>query len=370
MSKVTLTKSQFAALEAIIKSQDPTATAAEKAAAAVEVKNLIKGADIAKGINTEAKSVATKFFEDLALGKKGLTEGGAAGSLVPVEASAEIIESLPQFGFAFNKCSTRRMRSNSMKVSSVGQGVTVQWLSEAGAASETTIPWTALTLTTAKSAAIGIISNEEIADAVIDVAALVKNVLAASIAKEIDRVIFQGQSGVFTSGLRGIAGTNAVTVATAANDQVMADALIDLQTAVPAYAMAGGVYVTSPSGWGKMRKLKDTAGQYLARGAEGAIKGNNPQSGSTATPAGYFDGKEVYVVEGINAFGTAANVPVIYGDFKFMVIGIKDEMNALTTQEGSVGGVSMYDTDQTAVRVTSRIAFAAVPAAFSKLVLS
>jgi HK97 family phage major capsid protein len=370
MSKITLTKSQFAALEAITKLNDSEATVEQKAAAATEVKNLIKGHDITKGISTEVKTVAQKFFEDVAMGRKGLTEGGNAGSLVPVEASAEIIDSLPQFGFAFNKCSTRRMRSNSMKVSSVGQGVTVQWLNEAGQGAETTIPWTALTLTTAKSAAIGIISNEEIADAVVDVAELVKNVLAASIAKEIDRVIFQGQSGVFTSGLRAVSGVNAVTVATAANDQVMADALIDLQTAVPAYAMAGGVYVTSPSGWGKMRKLKDTTGQYLARGASGAIRGNNPQSGSTASPAGYFDEKEVYVVEGINAFGTAANVPVIYGDFKFMVIGIKDEMNALTTQEGSVGSISMYDTDQTAVRLTSRIAFAAVPAAFSKLVLS
>ena len=376
MSKILkLSAAQFKALEAFTKANEEGDTV-EKAAAQIEVKNLIAKSDLAKsekGIAGE-KTISQKFFEDLAMGRKGINEASLTqgGSLVPVEASSEVIMALPQFGFAFTKCATRRMKANSMRVTSVGSGVSVSWVLEQGAGTETVIPFNPIILTTGKVITLGLISNEEIEDAVVDVAELVKNVLAAAIAKDADRVIFLGQSGVF-AGLKTLGGVNVVTVAAIAADGVIADALIDLQMAVPAYAINRGVYVTGIAGWAKMRKLKGSDGQYIARATSALVDGNNPQSGNTFTPVGTFDFKNVYVVEGLDTF-VAANVPVYFGDFSYFVVGIKDEMSALTSKEGTVGSgatqISLLSTDQTAVRLTARLAFGNVPAAFSRLLLS
>lgn len=365
----------FKALENIAKANDETLDLEVKAAAALEVKNLINKADISKGVEVTAKSVATKYFEDLAMGRKGVNEAvlNQGGSLVPVEASSEIIEALPDFGFAFTKCIIRRMKANSMRVTSVGSGVSVQWVNEQGAGVETVIPFNPIVLTTGKALTLAIISNEEIDDSVVDVAALVKNILVTAIAKDCDRVIFAGQAGVF-AGLKTLAGVNVVTVSVAASDLVFSDSLIDLQLSVAAYAINQGVYVTSIAGWGKMRKLKGSDGQYLARGfGKAIVTGNAAQSGKTYTLAGTYDEKEVYVIEGLDTL-VAGNVPIFYGDFKFMVLGIKNEMQAITSKEGTVGSgatqISLLSTDQTAVRLTGRYAFGAVPAAFARLVLA
>lgn len=382
--KLKITKSQLKALELFAKANgEGNTTAEEKAQAQVEVKNLIEkqNLQITEKTVDAKKDFARKYFEALAKGDlatfnaKAVAEGSLStgGSLVPVEASAEIIEALPQYGFAFNKCSTRIMKANSMRVTSVGSGISVSWVTEAGSGAETSITFNPLTLTTGKAMAIGLISNEEIADAVVDVAELVKRVLAAAIAKDVDRVLFLGQAGVFT-GLKTLGSVNVVIVANAGTDQEVADALIDMQSAVPAYAMQRGVYVVGTAGWTKMRKLKGSDGHYLARSIDRVVAGNNPQNGNTQTPAGTFDGKDVYVIEGIDAFGTIGNVPVFYGDFTFMVVGVKDEMNALVSKEGTVGTgasqVSLLTTDQTAVRLTSRIAVAGVAGAFARLTLS
>jgi HK97 family phage major capsid protein len=341
------------------------------------VKNLIAKNDVAKRINNETeKSITTKWYEALATGdlsKKAVTEAGVGGNLVPVEVSNELLMLIPQYGFAASICNIKKMKSNTMRVTSLG-GISISWFTEAGAfTTESGLTLTALNLTTGKMIAGHIFSNEEFEDAVVDIADMIRTALAAGISRELDRLIFLGQAGVFT-GLKTIAGVGAVTVANAGTDQVVADAIIDLQTAVGPYAAAKGVYVTSLAGWGKMKKLKGTDGHYLARGKAMPIldsRDNSPfsgKSGGTDNLVGYFDEREVYVLENLDTFGTVGNVPVFYGDFKFMILGLRyNDLRVDILKEGTFANVSLASTDQQAVRAISRVAANCVPAAFARL---
>lgn len=369
--QLKLTKAEFMALKNIANLNAENTNAEAKAKAEAEVKNLIAKADIQNG--AVEKSIAQKFYEDLAFGRKAVSTGSdtTGGSLVPVEVSTDIIETLPQYSFAFQKCKNVQMKSLQMKITSVGNGVSISWVDEANAGADTSITWTPINLVAKKMLALAIISNEELDNAVVDVAGLVQKVIVSAIGKEADRVIFAGQAGVFT-GLKTQAGVNAVSVSKAGADTAIADALIDLQFALPNYALSnGGIYATSLAGWGKMRKLKGSDGHYLARSVNPQVDGNKALGNSSASPVGTFDGREVYIINaGVDDFSTTGNVPVYFGDFAtFFVVGINKDMEMYLATEGTIGAVSLLATDQKAIRCKSQIAYGNIAGAFARLSL-
>ena len=318
-----------------------------------EVKNYI-----AKGVENlpEAKKEATaKFLKSVLLCEKGINTGTdeAGGVLVPEEVANDVIEIIPQYGFVTAKSTLKKMRSSSMKISSVGGNISVGFVDETSAIGEVAIDFTPVKLEAKALKAIVVISNEEIADAVVDVVALVEGILAKAIASALDSVAFNGGGG-FT-GLKTLSGLGQVTVAVAdVNDsEKVSNALIDLQTSVGGHALANGIYVTSLAGWGKMRKLRDGNGNLLGRGAGKITDGNTPNNGFKL--AGYFDEREVYVLTQITDAFTTNSVPFYYGDFAYLVTGIRNEMSMYATKDGTVDGVNMFETDQTAVRAISRV---------------
>ena len=318
-----------------------------------QVKNLIE-----KGVASmpEAKKEATeKFLKSVILCEKGINTGveSEGGVLVPEEVANDVIEIIPQYGFITAKSTLKKMRSSSMKISSVGGNVSVGFVDEAEPIGETVIDFTPVKLEAKALKAIVIISNEEIADAVVDVVGLVEGILAKAIASALDSVAFNGGGG-FT-GLKTLSGLGQVSLAVAdvADGEKVADALIDLQTAVGGHALANGVYVTSLAGWGKMRKLRDGNGNLLGRGAGKVVDGNTPNNGFKL--AGYFDEREVYVLTKITDGFTTNSVPYYYGDFQYLVTGVRNELSMYATKDGTVDGVNMFETDQTAVRAISRV---------------
>ncbi len=358
--KVKMTAEQLKAFTDAINGK---ATEAQTA----EVKNLIT-----KGVENlpEAKKAETeKFLKSMILCEKGINTGVEAegGVLVPQEVANDVIEIIPQYGFIASKSTLKKMRSSSMKISSVGGNVTVGFVDEANEISEVAIDFTPVVLTAKGLKAIVTISNEEIADSIVDVVALVEGILAKAIASALDSVAFNGSAGVFT-GLKTLSGLGEVTLAVAdvANSTVVADALIDLQTSVGGHALAKGIYVTSLAGWGKMRKLRDGNGNLLGRGAGKIADGNTPNNGFKL--AGYFDEREVYVLTQITGAFNANDVPYFYGDFQYLVTGIRNELEMYATKDGTVNGVNMFETDQTAVRAISRVDMGvASPSAFARI---
>lgn len=318
-----------------------------------EVKNLItKGVEV---MPAEKREATEKFLKSILLCEKGINTGteSEGGVLVPQEVANDVIEIIPQYGFITAKSTLKKMRSSSMKISSVGGNVTVGFVGEAQAIGEVAIDFTPVTLEAKALKAIVVISNEEIADAVVDVVALVEGILAKAIASALDSVAFNGGGG-FT-GLKTLPGLGQVTVADAdvTDSEKVADALIDLQTSIGGHALANGIYVTSLAGWGKMRKLRDGNGNLLGRGAGKITDGNTPNNGFKL--AGYFDEREVYVLTQITDGFTTDSVPFYYGDFQYLVTGIRNELSLYPTKDGTVDGVNMFETDQTAVRAISRV---------------
>lgn len=369
--KLKLTKAQLQALQDIADVKAGTATADQKA----NVKNLF--ADSVKDVApTDKKAVMAQYFKDLLNGsvKAGINGGTLAegGILLPVEVANEVIEALPLYGFLTRNAKVKLMKSNEMRISSAGNGISITWGGEQGAIGGTDISFTPTTLLTKKASAIALVTNEEIADATVDIVELMKSVIAASISADIDRVAFAGQGSVYT-GLKTKAGVGAVTASIAGGDLAMADALIDMQVAVAGFAAPNGVYVTTLAGWGKMRKLK-TANGYLARANEAVLTGNTGNVNSNGTAIGTFDGRPVFLINtGLDTTFSANNVPYVYGDFgNYFAVGIRNEMDVYVAQEGivTIGGtdVNLLKTDQKAVRVTSRLAMSDLqPSAFARL---
>lgn len=371
--KLKLTKAQLKALQDIADVKAGTATAEQKA----NVKNLF--ADSVKDVApTDKKAVIAQYFKDLLNGsvKAGINGGSLAegGVLIPVEVANEVIEALPLYGFLTRNARVKPMASNEMRMSSVGTGISITWGGEQSNVGGTEISFAPVTLLTKRASAIALVTNEEVADATVDIVELMKSVIAASIASDIDRVAFAGQAGVYT-GLNTKAGVGAVTASIAGGDTALAEALIDLQTTIASFAAANGVYVTTLAGWGKMRKLK-TANGLLARASEAVVNGNTGNVNSNGQPIGTFDGRPVFVIEtGIDNTFVATKIPYLYGDFRnFFVVGIRNEMDVYVAQEGivTVSGtdVNLLKTNQKAVRVTSRIAMADLQAsAFARLTM-
>lgn len=373
--KLILTKSQFKALENIADLKAGTATDEQKAT----IKNLFETSEkSAPAEVSDKKAIISKYFQDMLAGNvKGINGGTLAegGVLLPVEVANEVIEALPLYGFAFKNCRTKIMKSNEMRISSAGNGISISWGGEGSTIGGTEISFSPASLVTKKASAIALVTNEEIADATVDIVELMKSVIAASISADMDRVLFAGQAGVYT-GLKTVSGVAVVNASAAGTDIQLADALIDMQTAVASFAAANGVYVTTLAGWGKMRKLK-TANGYLARANDAVLTGNTGNVNSAGTPMGSFDGRPVFVIQsGLDTGFASTNIPVVYGDFaNFFAIGIRNEMDAYVAQEGIVtvsgSDVNLLKTDQKAVRVISRVAFAHLQAsAFSRLVMT
>lgn len=173
--------------------------------------------------------------------------------------------------------------------------------------------FSSITLKSQKVAVLTKVSRELLQDSGIDLVAYLGRTLGTSIGIKVNNLLTVGTGTVEAKGIITAAGSG-VTGGTAVSGAFTADNLIDLAHSVD------GAYVRNGAGWmmrrasmGTLRKLKDTAGQYLyvpaaTVGVADSFMGfpifENPDVAATATSAksvafGWFGSYHVRQVGGI-----------------------------------------------------------------------
>lgn len=120
-----------------------------------------------------------------------------------------------------------------------------------------------ITLKSQKVAVLTKVSRELLADSGIDVVSYLGRTLGTSVGVKVNNLLTVGTGTVEARGIVDAAGSGVVG-GTAVTGAFTADNLIDLAHSVDgAYVRLGGAFMMRRASMGALRKLKDTAGQYL-----------------------------------------------------------------------------------------------------------
>ena len=326
---------------------------AEKMKTALEPLTKAQRKDIFAGKDDEDKNKpfnkSVKFFKALFEGDtpalKALSEGTAAlgGYLVPDEFSAEVLRVIPTYGIARRDCRIWPMKRKTLKVPVMGTVPEVYACDEAGVKTEATASFGQCVLTAYKYAAILRDTDELIEDAVVDTIKLLTILFAEAYAKKEDTELFSGTGNI--TGILQNAKVNIITMGAGdtAFSNIDVDDLLDLPNAVTSNTEKSGKYYLHKNILTYLRKLKDTTDQYILQPAS---------QGAPKTLCGYpYEITDAMPGTSASAISTKF---VVFGDLKYVAFGDRKQMAVTLLTEGTIGSVSLAQTDQKALRVVER----------------
>ena len=243
---------------------------------------------------------------------KALTVGtdATAGNLAPAEYVNELIKVITEISPVRSVARIRQTSNKEIEVPSKTATFAAAWTAETGTRSETTGYTTSLnTIPTHELYALVDISSALLEDSVFDLEAEMNTEFAEQFAKAEGAAFISGNGTNKPTGITNgstVASTTAAAAATIATDDLM-DLVHDLKSE---YARSA-VFMLNRSTLGAIRKLKDTAGQYIFQ------TGFSGQSGLPNTILGhpYVEAPDVADI------GASAK-SVIFGDFRrgYMIV--------------------------------------------------
>lgn len=339
----------------------------------------LKAMDKKQRVGLFIKSVFRKDLGQLAtLGIKGMSEGTDAdgGFLVPDEFSTEVIRIASDFGLVRKFARRIPMRTDTLNLNREDSAVTVYWPGEAtaGTSSQPGIGRAKLKANTM----VGLtpISNELLDDSSVDVVDYLMEIFAEAMAGEEDNQAFTGVGAPFT-GILTDSNVTTVTMATGKDTFAEADAddLRDLISQINTTVLGNCAFIMHRSVWGSVQKIKENS-QHIASLFHPIVMGagiGQPGSASAGVgtglvPAGYIWGYPVYLSDKMPSTTAVSTKFMIFGNLRYLALGDRQEMRLSVGAEATIGGVSMFETNQSAVRFTERIGLViAKPTAFAVL---
>lgn len=325
-----------------------------------------KGAHFIKAIYHKDANALAQF--------KAMSEGtnSAGGFVVPEEFAAEVNRVVEDFGLVAKLARKFPMKSDTLNVPRLSASVTITYPGEntAGTGSQPTFENVQLLSKTA----VGLtpMSNELLADANVSVIDLLTELFAEALAGDLDTQGLAGAAAPFT----GILTDAGVTVVQPANGGGFStftgcstpDNLRDLISNVKPWSLQGAAYIMHRTVWAIVQKAKSsTGGDYFASAANPILSNTGVQNYPTAM-AGTLWGYPVYLSDKMPTATAVSTKYVIFGNLKHVYVGQRDEMSVAISGDGVVGGVSLFESNMSAVRVTTRRAVAVgLPTAFAVL---
>jgi len=290
-----------------------------------------------------------------------------AGLLIPPELMAEVLRiKEEQFGLA-----RRDFRylpfsgpGNSRTIPSLGTSVNVFWTGEGVKKTSTQPKFNLITQTLKKLAAIVPMTEEILEDSAINLTSLIAELFAEATAKEEDIQFFAGTGSPWT-GILNNGDVGQVTQASGGVDDITADDLLDLVDETPTGALNGAKYYMHRTVFSKIRKLKDSQGNYIYQRPSGDQPGtiwNYPYELSDAFPtAADVETDDAYVL-----FGNLKNAAV-FGDKQQLRVKLLDQATVTDTDGTTV--INLAEQDMVALRVVERVGYVlALPTAVTVLV--
>lgn len=275
----------------------------------------------ANGIEAKSVDFAVKAWDkwmrkgDEALDeveKKALTVGNAAtaGNLAPAEYVNELIKVITEISPVRSVARIRQTSNKEIEVPSKTATFSAAWTAEAGSRTETTGYTTSLnTIPTHELYALVDISSALLEDSVFDLEAEMNTEFAEQFAKAEGTAFISGDGTNKPTGITNGSTVSATTAAAAA--AIATDDLMDLIHGLKSEYARNASFMMNRATLGEIRKLKDTAGQYIFQ------TGFSGQAGVPNTILGH-----AYVEAPDCASIAASAKPVIFGDFRrgYMIV--------------------------------------------------
>ena len=238
-----------------------------------------------------------------------VSDDTAAGFLAPPEYVRELIKTVTEISPMRQIARVRATTQKSVQMPSRTATFSAQWVAESGTRSETTGYTTQLEeIPTHELYALVDISEQELEDAVFDLEAEMQSEFATQFGAAEGTAFISGNSvgkpeGVTTNSSIGTTNSGAAAALTG-------DGLIELVHAIKTEYGVNGTFIFNRSTLADIRKLKDTAGQYvfqagmmLTAGVPNTILGypyvempDMPDVGASAKPVAFGDFSRGYMI--------------------------------------------------------------------------
>ena len=244
--------------------------------------------------------------------RKALTvsNDSTGGYLAPPEYVRELIKTVTEISPIRSIARVRNTGARSIQVPKRTGQFSAQWVSESGTRSETTGYQVGLEEIPAhEHYALVDISEQDLEDTVFDLEAEMQSEFSEQFAKAEGAAFVSGDSVGKPEGFMSNSSVSEVNSGSAS--AITADSLISLVHNIKSEYGRNGVFVFNRSTLAEIRKLKDTAGQYVFQA------GMSLQGGATASILGYN------YVEASDMPSIASNAfPVAFGDFRraYMIV--------------------------------------------------
>lgn len=245
--------------------------------------------------------------------KKALTVGTAAtaGNLAPAEYVEELVKIITEISPVRSVARVRQTSNKEIEVPSKTANFAAAWTAEGGSRTETTGYTTSLnTIPTHELYALVDISNALLEDSVFDLEAEMNLEFAEQFAKAEGTAFISGNGTNKPTGLTD--GSTIATAVTAASaTAITANELMDLVHGLKSDYARSAAFMMNRATLGEVRKLKDTAGQYIFQ------TGFSGEAGLPNTILGhpYVEAPDVADI-------AASAKPIIFGDFRrcYMIV--------------------------------------------------
>lgn len=312
---------------------------------------------------------------------QGYGTDSLGGNLVPTPLLDEVIVLVNEFGQFVPNVRSVTMTAETLRIPKRAGGLTGYWVSENNTITDSNAAWTQVSLVAKKLAVSNRLSNEILADSVIDLASYITVEIGRAFARITDDAGFNGDgtsayggitgvcpamntkydsSGNVSTGAGGIA-LKGVSVASGNSFETLAISdFTKAMAALPLFARANAKFYVSPAGFAAaMQRLALTSGSGTG------LAGGNTQNNIADALGLRFMGYPVVLVNVMDStLGTDTNkvkilfgdldLGVIYGDRKAMTIRTSTERYAELDQTLMVA-VNRFDINVHGTGTTSEV---------------
>ncbi len=230
-----------------------------------------------------------------------VSDDTAGGYLAPDQFVAELLRNLVQFSPVRQYARVTTTASNAVLLPKRTGGLTASWVGETAPRPETTVTFGQNRYPVAELACYVDVSNAMLEDSAFDVASELAFDFAEELGKTEGAAFVDGDGTLKPVGFMQDSGVGFTSSGHASN--VTADGLIDLFHAVPSAYRANAIWGMNSNTLAKLRKLKDSTGNYLLT-----------LTGIAGAPATTLLGRPVVEMPDMPDVEADA-FPVVFGDF-------------------------------------------------------
>ncbi len=266
---------------------------------------------------------------------------------VPTPTATEIIKDVTRGSSILRLSKVQQMQSESLKIPVMVSGPGAYWVGETERIQTSTAQWIFPELVAKKIGVIVPVTKEKLSDTTIDVFATVQPYIAEAFYKAIDAACLFGTNSPFAKNIYDVAKTAGAVVTEGTNDKLDLD-ISDVMALVENAGHDANGFAAGYDLKNSLRKLRDGNGNQLyVAGVDEETLYSQPIEFSR------------------NGAWDKTKARAIAADWKYSVVGIRDQIQYEVLKEATLQSVTMGDdkplslaeNDMVAIKATMRIGF-------------